>query len=79
MKLVIGVTCAIAVVLAVTVNATVMVISPRLWFRMPGVIRLRGGPSKRNLADGWGALQVRLLGACFLAVMGWFSYAALSH
>lgn len=79
MKSVIGVVCFVLVVLLVTVNATVMIISPRLWFKVPDAIRLSGSLSKRNFSNGWGALQIRLLGVCLLALMAWFLYTALSH
>jgi hypothetical protein len=50
-------------------NALTMVISPRHWFLLPewiqgsGSLRLR----REKYSSGWGAFQVRLLGAIFLA------------
>ena len=78
MKEFVGLICAIATILAVSVNAVVMIISPRLWFQMPQWIRASGGLTKERYTSGFGAVQVRVLGAIFLGVMAYFAYAFLS-
>ena len=78
MKQAIGVVCLILVVVAVAFNASFMLISPRAWFRLPFWMRLGGGLDERKYLNGWGAIQVRLLGACFLAVMIWVLYHSCS-
>ena len=78
MKQIIGILCLVLVALVVLVNAAPMVISPRSWFRMPRWIRLSGSLSETKYASGWGAIQIRLLGACFLAIMAWFLHGCFS-
>ena len=70
MKQVIGVIFLVVTMLAVTANATLMLISPRIWSRIPEWCRLSGSLTKRKYESGWGAVQVRVLGAC-LAVIVW--------
>jgi hypothetical protein len=59
--------------LVLTINALYMLISPRAWFRLPEFLRLNGSLTEKY-AKGLGADQVRLLGAIFLAVIGWALY-----
>ena len=66
-----GVLCFVYVVLTVSVNGLCMLISPQAWNRLPGWIRASGGLMKLQYVNGWGAIQVRLVGACFIgAVLG---------
>lgn len=74
MKQVIGTICLVITVAAVVGNATLMLFSPRAWFRVPHWIRLSGGLDRAKYSSGGGAIQIRLLGACFLAIMIWFLY-----
>ena len=77
MKQVIGVIFLVVTMLAVTANATLMLISPRIWSRIPEWCRLSGSHTRRKHESGWGAVQVRVLGACFLAVIVWMLAHAL--
>lgn len=78
MKQVIGMVCFIVTVVAVVSNATLMLISPRIWFRIPHWARLSGSLSETKYSSGWGAVQMRVLGACFLAIMIWFLRGCVS-
>ena len=55
--------CILMLFSALLINGIVMLISPRAWFRMPSWIRLSGGLAERKYGIGFGAIQVRLLGA----------------
>jgi hypothetical protein len=57
-----------------TVNATVMLISPRVWFKLPTWIRAQGTLSERKNSQGFGALEIRILGALMLAAITWVVY-----
>ncbi len=78
MKQVIGIVCFIFVAVAVVSNGVLMLVSPRLWFRVPGWARLSGSLSESKYGSGWGAVQIRLLGACFLAIMIWFLHGCMA-
>jgi hypothetical protein len=73
---VIGVCCAIFVGVMVIVNASVMLWSPKAWFALPSWIRATGTLRRNKYSTGWGALQVRILGAIFLGVLTWMIYEA---
>ena len=72
MKQLIGIVCFIVVVVAVVGNGVLMLASPRTWFRIPHWVRLSGSLSETKYSSGWGAIQIRVLGACFVAIMIWF-------
>jgi hypothetical protein len=78
MKQIVGMVCLIVTVVAVVTNATLMLISPKIWFRVPRWIRFSGSLSETQYRSGWGAIQIRLLGACFLAIMIWFLHGCVS-
>jgi hypothetical protein len=78
MKQLFGVICFVIAVVAVTGNAVLMLVSPRAWFKVPQWIRLSGSLAAERFSSGWGAIQVRILGACFLAVMAWFVHGCLA-
>lgn len=63
--------------LALTVNGLFMVFSPRAWFRLPGWFAGRGSLAEIPYGSGWGAVQIRLLGAVFLALPVWAAYDML--
>jgi hypothetical protein len=63
----------LGVVLAV--NAAFMLFSPRAWFRLPGWIRAQGSLTESKYATGWGAVELRLGGAAFLAGIAWVVYS----
>jgi integral membrane sensor domain MASE1 len=73
MKEYIGMFCFTVTIAAVFVNSSLMLISPKLWFRMPTWMRLSNLPEAK-FRGGWGGIQVRLLGAIFLAVIIWFAH-----
>jgi len=78
MKLLLGVCCVITVFVAVITNALFMLVSPRAWYRLPRWIRLSGNLSERQYGSGWGAIQIRLLGAIFVGVIGWALFDSFS-
>ena len=79
MKLAIGVICFVITIAAVGGNAIVMLISPRAWFRLPHWIRLSGSITEAKFSTGKGALQVRMLGGCFLILTLWFLHGCLAR
>ena len=78
LKQIIGMICFIVTVAAVVGNGTLMLISPRIWFRVPQWVRLSGSLSETKYSSGWGAAQIRALGACLLAIMVWFLHGCVS-
>lgn len=56
------------------INAAVMLVSPRTWFKLPTWIRAQGTISERKNSHGFGALELRLLGALMLAAIVWVIY-----
>ncbi len=56
-------------------NATVMLISPKLWFRLPSWFAPRGKMTERRYGDRRGYRQVRFLGAIFFAAIVWMIYS----
>jgi hypothetical protein len=77
-KQVIGMICLVVTVVAVVSNAALMLISPRIWFRIPHWVRLSGSLSETKYSSGWGAIQIRVLGACFIAIMIWFLHGCIA-
>jgi hypothetical protein len=63
--------------LGLTVNGLFMVVSPRAWFRLPGWFPGRGSLTEVRYGSGWGAVQIRLVGAVFLALPAWAAYDML--
>lgn len=59
------------------VNGLFMLLSPRAWFRLPDWISFRGSLTEKLYGSGWGAIQVRLLGAIFVGVVAWVLYDSL--
>ena len=59
------------------VNGLFMLLSPRAWFRLPDWISGRGSLAEKRYGSGWGAIQVRLLGAIFIGVVVWVLYDSL--
>ena len=58
-----------AVGLVLVVNGLFMVLSPRAWFRLPSWIPGRGSLTEKRYGSGFGAIQVRIVGALFLGVI----------
>ncbi len=65
-----GWTFAILTLVMMSVNAFFMLFSPRLWFRLPGWISANARFTDERHSSGLGALQVRILGAVVLLVLG---------
>jgi hypothetical protein len=59
-------------------NGLIMLVSPRAWFRLPSWLAFRGSLTEAKYGSGWGAIQVRLLGAIFLVVPLGLLYNSLS-
>jgi len=51
------------------INATFMLFSPRLWFRLPGWVRANARFTSEKHSAGLGAVQVRILGGVVLLVL----------
>jgi hypothetical protein len=66
-----------AVGVVLVVNGLFMVLSPRAWFRLPSWIPGLGSLTEKRYGGGWGAIQVRLLGAIFVGVVFWVLYDSL--
>jgi hypothetical protein len=62
---------------ALLVNGLFMLVSPPLWFRLPNWIRAQGSLTQKKYGTGWGAAQVRLTGAWWVAVVVWVLYESL--
>lgn len=69
MKLILGVLFILLFFAIFGLNAMFMLISPRAWFRLPRWLRLSGGLTESEYGSGGGAVQIRLVGGCFLAVI----------
>jgi len=70
--------CVVAIVAVVmVVNTAVMLASPRMWFRLPRWIRAQSPFTEERYASGWGAVELRLIGAACLAVAAWIIYYLL--
>ena len=63
----------------IATNAVVMLISPKVWFRLPGWLRAQGTLTEEKYGTGWGAIQVRLCGALILAFMTWIILDSLGR
>jgi hypothetical protein len=77
MRLILGWCCVAVVAIGLTTNAAFMLVSPRAWFRLPRWIKLTGSLSERRHGTGWGAMEVRLVGAITLGVVGCVLYHLL--
>lgn len=51
-----------------------MLISPRRFFLLPTWIRAQGTLTPERYSSGWGALQLRLLGAVSIGGILWVAY-----
>jgi hypothetical protein len=56
------------------INAAYMLVSPRAWFALPSWLRATGSLPQGRYTSGWGAVQVRIGGAVFLAGLVWVLY-----
>jgi hypothetical protein len=53
------------------VNSVYMLVSPTAWFALPKCVRLQGVLTFDRYGKGWGALQVRILGAIITLTIVW--------
>lgn len=71
--------CAIAIfTLTLGVNGLYMLVSPRAWYRLPRWFRASAGLSEEKYGHGWGAAQIRVVGAAYLGVIVWMIYYVFS-
>jgi hypothetical protein len=73
------VACAILFGLLWVANAVIMLVSPRLWFRMPNWASFRGSMTERRYGDRAGYFLIRFLGATCLGFSLWMIYDAFFH
>jgi hypothetical protein len=66
----------VGILLLVAINTAYMLISPRAWFRLPGWLRKSGSLTEDKYSAGWGAIQVRVLGAVGLTITIFMLYGA---
>jgi hypothetical protein len=71
--------CAILFGVFWVANAAIMLVSPRLWFRLPYWSGVHGTMTERKYGDTWGRLQIRTLGGMFLAIPLWIIYDIISN
>lgn len=64
--------------IGIVVNGLYMLVSPRAWYRLPRWFRASGGLPEEEYNRGWATLQVRFVGATFLAVTVWVLYDIVS-
>lgn len=67
----------VLVVTVLVINAAVMLVSPRAWFRLAGWLRAQGTLPEKQYGAGWGALQLRIGGGVVLATIAWILYDSL--
>jgi hypothetical protein len=65
---------AILVGVVMAINAAFMFVSPRAWFRLPAWLKAQGSLTEERYATGWGAVNIRLMGAVILAAIAWVLY-----
>ena len=65
------------VLVFVMINACVMIWSPEAWFKLPRWLRLQGVLTIEQYGRGWGAAQLRILGAIILFTIFWVGYDLL--
>jgi hypothetical protein len=62
-------------ILLMLINAVLMLLSPRRWFALPGWLRAKGTLTRERYESGWGAIQLRAVGALILASLIWAAHA----
>jgi hypothetical protein len=60
-------------------NAAIMLASPKLWFHFSSWSGTQGAMTERKYGNAWGHLQIRILGAIFLAVSLGIIYDIISN
>jgi len=79
MKQLILVLCAILFGVFWITNAAIMLGSPKLWFKFSSWSGTQGVMTERKYGNTWGHLQIRILGAIFLAVSLGIIYDLISN
>ncbi len=69
-----GLCVGILTAVVMVINAGFMLASPRAWFRLPAWLRAQGSLTEDKFSTGWGAIQIRLLGALILGTIVWVVY-----
>ena len=78
MLLILGRFIAIVVAAIMAINGAFMLVSPRAWYRLPSWLRAQGTLSEAEYGSGWGAVQLRIVGAAILAAIAWAVYSLLT-
>jgi len=60
---------AILTLTVIAINAMLMLLSPTLWFRLPGWIRANARFTTEKHSAGLGAVQVRIMGGVVMIVL----------
>jgi hypothetical protein len=71
--------CAILFGVFWVANAAIMLASPKLWFQLPSWSGVHGTMTEQKYGNTWGHLQIRILGAIFLAVSLGIIYDIISN
>jgi hypothetical protein len=69
----------ILTVSVILLNAVYMLASPKAWFSLPKWLKLQGVLTIERYGAGWGALQVRVLGAIFILTIFCVGFRLLAH
>jgi hypothetical protein len=67
---IIGWVCFVSFILLMGINSLFMVTSPTAWFRLPLWLRATGSLKPEKYTRGFGAVQVRIVGAAILLFIG---------
>ena len=57
----------------------VMLVSPKAWFALPTWLKLHGVLTLKQYGTGWGAWQVRILGAIAILTICYVGFSILTH
>jgi len=71
--------CAILFLIFWVSNAAIMLVSPKLWFRLPSWIGVRGTITEQQYGNTNGYLIVRMLGTIFLVAGLGIIYGVISN
>ncbi len=73
--LIIGRVVAIIFVALLLINGFVMLVSPVRWFAMPSWLRTQGTLTPERHSRGFGAIELRILGALIILSISWVAYS----
>ena len=74
-----GLVIVVVVGAVLAINASFMIVSPKVWFQLPSWILAKGTLTEKKYASGWGAVQVRITGAMMLGTIGFVLYHSLTY